>query len=187
MGVPVMETEMGTVVATEATESMPGWILTISYALHMLATVLWIGGLLFQALFLLPLLSQEPLKTKTSLNLTLLQTRFQPLAWLSLAVLFGTGLTQMAAHPQYEGLLAIRNQWSIALFAKHLSILPMLAITAFQSFVLHPRLERDMLKASRPSFQSNSSTTLRTEKRLIAVNTLFSIVILVLTALARTS
>ncbi len=166
---------------------MQDWILSISYALHMSATVLWIGGLIFQAIFLLPFLTRESLDGNARNGLTLLQTRFQPLAWLSLAVLLGTGLTQMSAHPQYEGLLAVQNRWSIAILAKHLSILPMLGITTFQSFVLHPRLQREMLRSKHLASAPQTLAPLRREKQIVIVNAVLSIVVLIFTAIARTS
>lgn len=181
----VVEAEM--VVATGAAESMPDWVLTSSYALHMLATVIWVGGLIFQALFLLPLLARNSLDRITAKNITTLLTRFQPVAWLSLAVLFGTGLTQMSRHPHYGGLLSVQNRWSLAIFAKHLAILPMLAITGFQTFVLHPRLQREILKSSRSDSSSTTFVSLKHERRLVAANSVLSIVVLILTALARTS
>lgn len=166
---------------------MQDWILTVSYALHMIATVLWVGGLVFQAIFLLPFLTKEALDENSRSGLMLLQTRFQPLAWLSLAVLLGTGLTQMAAHPQYEGLLAVQNRWSLAILAKHLSILPMLAITAFQSLVLHPQLQREMLRSTRSGSPPQTLAPLLRERQLILANTGLSVIVLILTAIARTS
>jgi uncharacterized membrane protein len=32
----------------------PTWALSLAYTLHMLATVVWIGSLFYQSLFLLP-------------------------------------------------------------------------------------------------------------------------------------
>jgi uncharacterized membrane protein len=173
---------------TEANDSVPAWLLSASYALHMLATVLWVGGLTFQSFFLLPLLTRESIDDSVLHNkLVRLQTRFQPIAWLSLAVLLGTGLTQMAAHPQYEGLLALRNRWSVAIFAKHLAILPMLGITAFQSFFLHPGLQRELLKKKNQDTQPHETVGLSAEQRLVLVNVVLSVLVLTLTAIARTS
>lgn len=166
---------------------MPDWILSASYALHMIATVLWVGGLVFQAFYLLPILTRPDLDQQSLKTLSILPARFQPIAWLSLAVLLGTGLTQMTAHPQYEGLLAIQNRWSIAMLAKHLSILPMAAITAFQSFFLHPRLKRELLKAARKQTSPDTSAVLAEDKRLVILNVILSGLVLILTAIARTS
>ena len=166
---------------------MPDWILSSSYALHMIATVLWIGGLVFQALYLLPILTRPALDEQARKTLSLLQTRFHPIAWLSLAVLLATGLTQMTAHPQYEGLLAIQNRWSIAMLAKHLSILPMAGLTAFQSFFLHPRLQRELLKAAHKQTAAQMIAVLAEERRLVVLNVILSGLVLILTAIARTS
>jgi uncharacterized membrane protein len=173
--------------ATEIPDLMPGWVLTSSYALHLLATVLWIGGLVFQALFLLPFVTRTQIDGTATVNLSLLQKRFQPLAWLSLTVLFATGLTQMAAHPQYEGLLAVHNRWSIAIIAKHLSILPMLGITAFQSLFLHPRLQRELIRTKSHGSETQTMQTLKEERRLVVLNAILSVAVLILTAIARTS
>jgi uncharacterized membrane protein len=172
---------------TGANSPMPDWILSVAYTLHMLATVLWVGGLVFQSLFLLPMLTSNSLEFGARDKLTFLQTRFQPIAWLCLAILFGTGLTQMTGHPQYEGLLAIQNRWSVAILIKHLSIVPMLGITAFQSFFLHPGLQRELLKAKHADTSHGASKALRTERQLVMTNVLFSIIVLALTAIARTS
>jgi uncharacterized membrane protein len=180
-----METEI--TVVMRAANFMGNWILSASYTLHMLATVLWVGGLVFQAIFLLPLLTKPSLDASSSRSISLMQTRFLPLAWLSLAVLFGTGLTQMTAHPQYEGLLAIQNRWSIAILVKHLSILPMVAITAFQSLILHPRLQRELLRSKSNPERGKHQATITAEKRLVTVNVFFSVLVLILTAIARTS
>src|SRR5436190_9397084 len=40
--------------------------------------------------------------------------RFNPLAWISLAVLVASGLTQMSASKNYQGLLRIANPWAAA-------------------------------------------------------------------------
>lgn len=166
---------------------VPDWILTASYFLHMLATALWVGGILFKAFILLPLISRKPSNGSEATSLLMLQSRFQPIVWLSLAILLGTGLTQMTAHPQYEGLLAVGNRWSVAIFVKHLSIVPMVVITAFQSFVLHPRLQRMQLRYTRSDPHPAAGGAVHNERRLILTNALLSFVVLVFTALARTS
>jgi uncharacterized membrane protein len=81
-------------------------VLTAAYALHLAATVIWIGGLVFLALLLPTFLARLPAEERQDLQ-TAAHTRFRPLAWLCLAVFIGTGLTQMSARPKYEGLLVV--------------------------------------------------------------------------------
>ncbi len=151
-------------------------MLALAFWLHMAATVVWIGGLFYQSVVLAPALSKVE---NPAALLELLRRRFQPLAWLSLAVLVGTGLVQMSANDNYQGLLSIANSWSQAIFAKHLAIGLMLAMAAYQTWVLQPRLAREaMLGADEGSR--------RRYGRLAQLNLLLGILVLGLTAIART-
>lgn len=167
---------------------MPNWVLTTAYSIHMLATVVWIGGLTFQAVFLLPAI-QSRLETPQQLRLmAALRRRFTPLAWLSLALLTATGLTQMVAHPSYEGMLSIGNRWSMAIFAKHLAILLMVAAASYQSLSLHPAYERLLLRQSRTEGTDINADKLdRSAQRYLWINLGLSALVLILTAVARTA
>jgi uncharacterized membrane protein len=142
----------------------------------MVATVIWIGGLFFQSVVLHPALrhARDPGELLESLR-----RRFQPLAWLSLAVLIGTGLLQMSANANYSGLLSIANPWSQAIFAKHLAIALMIMIGAYQTWVLHPQLTRLALLGS-------GAEQRRRLSRIGQANLVLGILILGLTGLART-
>src|SRR3972149_2282107 len=119
---------------------MPSWALTLAYTRHMAAPVAWIGGLFFQSVFLGPAL-RRTLDPPSALRLLeLLRRRFDPLAWLSLAVLIATGLTQMNASPSYEGFLALQNPWAVAILAKHGLIALMVALAGYQTLFLYPWL-----------------------------------------------
>jgi uncharacterized membrane protein len=169
---------------------MPAWLLTAAYSLHMLATVIWIGGIAFQAALLLPLALQPETQPRERRKLLKsLRTRFQPLAWLCLAVLVGSGLTQMAANPNYDGLLVIDNRWSIAILLKHIAIAFMVALMAFQTWVLYPRWARLELILARSSGQADAgeASLLQRENWLIRIQLALSALVLILTAIARTA
>jgi uncharacterized membrane protein len=168
---------------------MPDWVLTAAYSAHMLATVTWIGGVTFQAALLLPLALKPSAIPELRSLLRSLRTRFQPLAWLSLAVLIGSGLTQMAAHSNYRGLLVIDNRWSFAILLKHLGIAVMVAVMAYQTWVLYPQWARlELIHARSEDGGSGANLKLlRRENLLIRLQFLLSLVVLVLTAVARTS
>lgn len=151
-------------------------MLALAYWLHMAATVVWIGGLFFQSVVLPPALRKV---NRPGPLLESLRRRFQPLAWLSLAVLVGTGLVQMSASPNYEGLLSVANPWSQAIFVKHLAIFLMVAIAAYQTWVLQPRIARQALLGREADHLSRFG-------RLSLVNLVLGILVLGLTGLART-
>ncbi len=172
-----------------AVDASQGWVLTTAYALHMLATVVWIGGIAFQAVLLLPAaLPLSSSQTMFELNQKLWR-RFQPLAWLSLAVLTGTGLMQMAANPNYDGFLTVENRWSVAILLKHIAIAGMVALLAYQSWSLHPRRSRQALRLALTSegAGADSGEILRQDRRISRIHLLLSVIILILTAIARTA
>lgn len=155
----------------------------------MLATVVWIGGLVFQSLVLHPALNPAlPLAEQPRL-LEAVRRRFQPLAWLSLGVLIVTGLVQMSAHPSYQGLLAVHNAWSRSILVKHLVIAGMLALAGYQTWILQPELDRAALRVARqleqPSLQLEA--LVRRQRRGVRWNLALSVIVLALTALARTA
>jgi putative copper export protein len=148
----------------------------------MAATVVWIGGLTFQTIILMPTLDGSPELLER------LRRRFEPLAWLSLAVLIVTGLFQMSASPNYTGLLSIRNGWSTAILAKHLVIGLMLVLASIQTWWIQPRLARLVLIAARTSPEPAGVAVLRRRQvRLLRLQTVLSVVVLALTAAARSA
>lgn len=161
---------------------MPRVVLALAYWLHMAATVVWIGGLTFQTIILAPLVQTSPDLLER------VRRRFDPLAWLSLAVLIATGLTQMSANVNYTGLLSIRNSWAAAILAKHLVIGLMLALASVQTWWLQPRLARVSLVAARSGRDPHEAEVLRRQqRRILQAQTLLSLVVLALTAAARSA
>jgi uncharacterized membrane protein len=155
----------------------------------MAATVVWIGGLFFQAVVLAPALARGvPKEAQSSLRETL-QRRFEPLAWLSLAVLVATGLTQMIGNQNYKGLLAIDNQWSSAILAKHLVIALMVVIASYQTWILHPRIAHLALRQAHrlDTAPEDTSRLLRHQTNLMRLNFSLGLLVLALTAIARTA
>jgi uncharacterized membrane protein len=125
-------------------------VLTLSYFVHLVATVLWLGGLALFTWLVFP----EAQRTLTGTDappqfIWKLQRRFRPLANLSMVALLGTGMVQMSANTHYEGLLVIDNTWSLAMFIKHLVFLVMVGVMSFIQFRIVPRWERAQLLATR--------------------------------------
>ncbi len=155
--------------------------LTIAFWLHMAATIVWIGGLFYQAVVVNPALERLPAERGRLAED--MRRRFQPLAWLSLLVLFGTGLLQMSGNPSYVGLFAVTNPWSRAILTKHITVGLMMLVAAYQTWVLNPRLSRLALKR-----EAAASDQVAVEiSRLNRVSLAFGILELGLTALARTA
>lgn len=164
-------------------------VLAISYWLHMAATVTWIGGLFFQSIVIPNSLSSAKLELKQQTSLLeSIRKRFEPIAWLSLFTLIGTGLVQMSANPSYEGLLSISSRWATALLAKHITAGAMLVIAIAQTWVIQPKINRLMLQMAMEKADSNEAVRLlKRQKTLHQINFAIAILVLGFTAIARSS
>jgi uncharacterized membrane protein len=161
---------------------VPFSLLVLAYWLHMAATVVWVGGLVFQSLILAPALDADSDLPER------IRRRFEPLAWLSLAVLVGTGLMQMASNPNYTGLLAVDNRWSAAILVKHLSVGAMVVVAGYQTWGLAPALARIRWALSHNAGNLATLQTLqRRRRRLLHLQTAVSMLVLALTAVARSA
>jgi uncharacterized membrane protein len=163
----------------------PQWALALAYWLHMLATIAWIGGLAAVVLLILPA-ARKTLPGETyPAFLESVQKRLDPLGWLSLAVLTGTGLFQMSASPNYQGFLTINNPWAAAILVKHLAFLGMIAVSAFLTWGVLPELRRMSLKRAKGKETPEAARLERREVLLLRINFLLGVIILGLTAIAR--
>jgi uncharacterized membrane protein len=162
--------------------------LTIAYWLHMLATIVWVGGLAALALLVLPAARQSLDNQGFAAFLERLQHRLDLVGWFSLAVLAGTGMFQMSAHPAYEGFLAFNSLWAGAILVKHLVFLGMIAVSAYLTWGVLPRLRRLALLQMKDSNADGEKARLSAvNTALLRLNLIFAVIVLALTALARVS
>lgn len=161
------------------------WIFSLVYFLHLLATVVWIGGLAVGALFVFPLAKQTLDPTAYARFLDRFRKRFNPMAWLCLALLMGTGLFQMSISSQYEGFLVIQNAWSVAIFLKHLAFGLMAAVSAWLTWGIFPNLNRLAWLQTQAQTDQAAERLYRSEQFWMRVNGTLSLIVLLLTAAAR--
>lgn len=163
----------------------PAWALTISFWLHMLATVTWVGGLATLALLVFPI-ARRTLETQAYADFVRrVNKRLDPLGWFGLSLLTVTGLIQMSANPNYLGFLSFENPWAQAILFKHIAFLGIILISAYQTWSLAPELERQALRRSRGKQVPEDDQLQRRETRLLSLNLTLGVIVLLLTALAR--
>lgn len=164
-------------------------VLTITYWLHMLATVVWIGSLAAMSLFVLPAARKALDANGYHLLLAQLVTRLQPVGWFSLAVLSLTGLFQMSASPNYQGFLTISNNWSVAILSKHITVGVMVLVSAYITWGLLPAIQHSALRrlAGRLEDAAGEQRLQARELWMLRLNLALSVVVLLLTAWARSS
>lgn len=162
-------------------------ILAISFFFHLVATVVWIGGLVVITLLVWPEMRRALDGSSPALVALLarLRHRFVPWSNFSLVVLVVTGLAQMTADPNYDGLLVIDNEWTRAMLLKHLAIAGMVVCGLVLQYGVTPALERAGLLLERGKGDPAEWERLRRhEVRLTQLNLLLGVAVLGFTAWA---
>jgi uncharacterized membrane protein len=182
-----VKTPHGIIRSTMTDNAVPTLALTFAYWLHMLATVVWIGGLAALSILVIPAARVTLEAAAYSNLLARIQVRLQQLGWFSLAVLGVTGMFQMSAHPAYHGFLAIDSQWGVAILSKHLVIGGMVAASAYLTWGVLPALKRAALlrAAGKNVSEAQLAQMRRREDLLLRFNLALSVIVLALTAWAR--
>lgn len=166
---------------------MPVWALTITFWLHMLATVTWVGSLAAISFLILPAARRSLDVDAQGALIDAIQRRLEPLAWFCLALLVVTGMFQLSTSPHYNGLLSTSNQWSIAILVKHIMVVVMIVVSALQTWEVLPSIQRAAIRAQKTGDPAELRVLRQRERLLLRVNLLLSILILAATALARVS
>ncbi|MCU0463883.1 MAG: CopD family protein [Anaerolineae bacterium] len=117
--------------------------LALSLFFHLVATAFWVGGLLITVVTVWPE-SRRALGegSETMRLLFRLRARMTPYFNLALAVLLVTGMFQMAANENYDGLMQFDNEWSRVILFKHIALVGMIISGALIQFGVAPALER---------------------------------------------
>lgn len=117
----------------------------LSVTLHVLAAMLWLGGMLFLGVVGAPVLrAVEPAELRQRL-FHLLGLRFRTVGWIAIAVLVLTGTANLHYRGllRWDGVLGARAFWETglgqALAWKLASVVVMLAASAVHDFALGPR------------------------------------------------
>ncbi|MEP7292152.1 MAG: DUF4149 domain-containing protein [Chloroflexota bacterium] len=161
-------------------------ILAVSYFFHLIATVVWIGGLVVLTIMVLPE-ARRVLGTNPQFYtlLTRLRKRFMLYSNLSLVVLIVTGLIQMAGDVNYDGVLQFTNEWSRVILYKHIAIAGMFVCGLGLQYGVAPALERATLLAEHHKGDPAELDRLRrSEIRLTWINLLLGVLVLGFTAWA---
>lgn len=99
--------------------------------IHLLAAMLWIGGMLFFAMVLVPSLRALPPPQKTEL-ISQIGQRFRKIGWIALGILLVTGFLRL----YHLGLPVSMRGW---LGAKLAMVILMVSLTLLHDLVLGPR------------------------------------------------
>ena len=166
--------------------SPPVWALALTFWLHLLATVAWIGCIISISILILPA-AGKILKPADHLALIeAMQKRLEPIAWFCMSLLLLTGLFQMSVNPHYDGFLSTSTQWSLAILVKHILGIFMVVASAIQTWEVIPAIRRTLMNKKKAD-EGQVIALQKKEVLLIRINFGLSLLILLATAFARAS
>jgi uncharacterized membrane protein len=159
------------------------WLIAFSYWIHLLANVVWLGGIALMAFIAWPALRQGTLSANQWFQL---QKRFLPWVNASLVVLLITGFVQMTNDENYSGFLVLDGIWAWAMLLKHFAYIGMVAVTVYLQFSLYPAMNRlRLLTESQPAVaESEKQKLARQEIRFLRLNVICATAVLLFTAIA---
>jgi putative copper resistance protein D len=118
----------------------------ITVGLHLLTAIFWIGGLLFLALAVVPVVRRPAFRALSPALLEAIGLRFRSLGWIAMGVLVLTGLINLFARGVTPALLMDPAFWGgtfgRALAGKLLTVALVIGLNALHDFWAGPRATR---------------------------------------------
>ena len=157
------------------------WILVLSHFIHVMGTVVWIGGILMTLLVILPgsktALESQPMVGKLMKEVT---KRFTPLANISILLLIATGIIIFYYDKNHTSLLDLENRWHVMIALIHFVVATMIIIHFYRGLILNPKIEKS---SSKPN-ETQPARLKKFSLDLVKVNFALGIVVLLLTGIS---
>ena len=139
---------------------MPYYLITW---VHLIASMILVGGLVFAQIVLNPVAQQEPSDQKTKEVIRLAGRRFRTIAWVCLITLILTGAYQMLNE---SGSARIETNWGMVLMVKLLLFAIAFGLILIHDFIIDPHAPPSK-NIARPSFLPSSSRADNLQKAII--------------------
>ncbi len=157
------------------------WVLALSHFIHVMGTVVWIGGILMALLVILPsskaALESAPMVGKLMKEVA---KRFTPLANISILMLIATGIILFYYDKNYTSFPDLKNRWNVVIALKHFFVATMIVIHFYRGLILNQKIEKF---SSQPN-EKQSSRLKKISLDLVKVNFALGIIVLLLTAVS---
>ena len=154
---------------------MSGLVVAISYWLHLIATSVWIGGIIFVLFIAIPS-SKNVLGADAGKLMGEVSKRFTTLANYSIALLVISGVVLMGLSKQLSGIWT-PNSWTTILILKHVLVLGMIIVHFYRGLFLAPKIMKTISATEKATLQKLSLN-------LVKVNFSMGIVVLLPSGMA---
>jgi uncharacterized membrane protein len=150
-------------------------ILAASYWVHLVATVIWIGGITFILFIAIPS-AKHVLGGEAGKLMGEISKRFTPVANYSILFLIITGIALTGLNKQFSGIGVFDNKWTLILAIKHIIVLDMVVIHFYRGLALNPKIARTESATKKTNLQKLSLN-------LVKVNFCLGIMVLLLSGI----
>ena len=153
---------------------------TLVVLIHILAAIIWLGGMFFIAIVMVPVLRRlEPAQKRIEV-LSATATKFRAISWIAILVLLITGVLNAINHGVTMQKISTGEFFSSyfgkILILKLILVFAMLVLSAIHDFILGPRLI-ELLNSSNP----DSFTKLQKNRKYVSwlarINALLGILV----------
>ncbi len=107
---------------------MTSFLISLSYWLHSLATVVFIGYFLLMYIICLPVFTNHQSDSLTATILSDISNRSRAWLYIALIVFILTGIYLTLVDANYLGLGNFGNPWSVLMLVKHIIVVAMIAM-----------------------------------------------------------
>ncbi len=114
-------------------------ILAASHWAHLIAAVIWIGGIIFILFIALPS-AKQILESDAGKLMGEISKRFTHIANYSIILLLVSGIVLTYLNKQFSGIGHFVGSWVLFLIAKHVLVLGMVVVHFYRGLVLAPKI-----------------------------------------------
>ena len=165
---------------------VPTWAIALTFWLHMLAVVTWIGCLVSISVLILPSATRTLKPVDQLVFIEAIHKRLEPIGWFCISLLVVTGLFQMSVNVHYNGFLSTSNQWSLAILTKQILVVILIVVSAIHTWDVLPAIRRALMKKDKINDEELTRLHQR-EITLLRASLILAGLILLATAVARTA
>lgn len=130
-------------------------ILVTSYWIHLVATVIWIGGITFILFIAIPS-AKQVLGADAGKLMGEIAKRFTPLANYSIALMVITGIALTGLNKEFSEFGILKNNWTMVLTLKHILVFGMIVIHFYRGLALVPKIMRAASDTEKATLQKLS-------------------------------
>jgi len=159
-------------------ENYPALMMSLDF-LHLMATVAWIGGMFFNFLVVMPSVNKALEPAAAGKFMGLMFKRVRIIVYVSLLVLFITGIPLKIGSGHYVAIINFETWWETISFIKHVFV-ALLALFAMYNFeILIPKVSKLAMQGPSPELINLK----KRQKMLGGISFLFAIIIILLSAM----